>query len=156
MNLPFVKKNADFWTGLLLMLFSGAVINEAFNLEVGTPRHPGSGFMILGAGAVLGILALLQFLKSLLSRQRPEQAPERIYPWRIILVFAANTIYIAALESMGYLLCTFLLLCFLFQVYEKRKWGSIMGGAATLSLLTYVVFSRLLQLNLPKGLIRFF
>lgn len=156
MNIPVAKKNADFWTGLVLMLFSGAVINEAFNLEVGTPRHPGSGFMILGAGAVLGALALLQFLKSLLFRQRPGQAPEKIYPWRIISVIAANMIYIAVLESVGYLLCTFLLLCFLFQVYEKGRWGSIVGGAAAISLLTYAVFSRLLQLNLPKGLIRFF
>jgi putative tricarboxylic transport membrane protein len=112
--------------------------------------------MILGAAAVLGILALLQFLKSLLLRQRPGQAPEKIHPRRIISVIAANMIYIAVLESMGYLLCTFLLLCFLFQVYEKRKWGAIVGGAAATSFLTYVVFSRLLQLNLPKGLIRFF
>jgi hypothetical protein len=156
MNSWIVKKDADFWTGLLLMIFSGAVINEAFNLEIGTPRHPGSGFMILGAAAALGILALLQFLKSLLFRQRPGQAPEKIHTRRIISVIAANMIYIAALESMGYLLCTFGLLCFLFQVYEKRKWGSIVGGAAATSFLTYVVFSRLLQLNLPKGLIRFF
>ncbi len=156
MNIPVVKKNADFWTGLLLMLFSGAVINEAFDLEVGTPRHPGSGFMILGAGAVLGVLALLQFIKSLLFRQRLEQAPEISHPWRIILVFAANMLYIAALESLGYLLCTFLLLCFLFQVYQKGRWRSTAVGAAAVSFLTYVVFSRLLQLNLPKGLIRFF
>jgi putative tricarboxylic transport membrane protein len=156
MKITAVKKNADFWSGLLLMLFSGAVINEAFNLEVGTPRHPGSGFMILGAATVLGILALLQFLKSLLFRQRPGQAPERIHPRRIISVIAANMIYIFVLESIGYLLSTFGLLCFLFQVYEKRKWGSIAGGAAAISFLTYVVFSRLLQLNLPKGLIRFF
>jgi putative tricarboxylic transport membrane protein len=156
MKITAVKMNADFWSGLLLMLFSGAVINEAFNLEVGTPRHPGSGFMILGAATVLGILALLQFLKSLLFRQRPGQAPERIHPRRIISVIAANMIYIFVLESIGYLLSTFGLLCFLFQVYEKRKWGSIAGGAAAISFLTYVVFSRLLQLNLPKGLIRFF
>jgi putative tricarboxylic transport membrane protein len=156
MNITDAKRNPDFWTGLLLMLFSGAVINEAFNLEIGTPRHPGSGFMILGAGALLGALALLQFLKSLLFLQHTEQPPERIYPWRIISVIAANIIYIALLESVGYLVCTFLLLCFLFRLYEKGRWGLIVGGAAAISLVTYTVFSRLLQLNLPKGLIRFF
>lgn len=156
MNSWIVKKDADFWTGLLLMIFSGAVINEAFNLEVGTPRNPGSGFMIFGAAAVLGILALLQFLKSLLFQKHPGQAPEKIHPQQIISVIAANMIYIAVLESVGYLLCTFLLLCFLFQVYEKGKWVSVVGGAAATSFLTYVIFSRLLQLNLPKGLIPFF
>jgi putative tricarboxylic transport membrane protein len=84
--------------------------------------------MILGAAAVLGVLALLQFLKSLLFKQQPGQASEKIHPRRIISVIAANVIYIAVLESVGYLLCTFLLLCFLFQAYEKGKWGSVVGG----------------------------
>jgi putative tricarboxylic transport membrane protein len=151
------KKGADLWTGLFLMIFSGAVIHEAFDLEVGTPTNPGSGFMIFGTAAVLGVLALLQFLKSLLSREQTAgQEPEKIHLWRIIGVIGANILYIVILEPVGYLLCTFLLMCFLFQVYEKGKWGSTIGGAAATSLLSYVIFSRLLQLNLPKGVIPFF
>ena len=151
------NKGVDLWTGLFLMIFSGAVINEALNLELGTPHNPGSGFMIFGAAVVLGILALLQFLKSLLFhgsvRTRSGEDPSR----RIIAVIGGQYASISlALESVGYLLCTFLLLCFLFQVYEKGKWASAVGGAAATSFLTYVVFSRLLQLNLPKGLIPFF
>jgi putative tricarboxylic transport membrane protein len=150
------NKGADLWTGLFLMVFSGAVINEALNLELGTPRHPGSGFMVFGVAVVLGILALLQFLSSLLLKERLEQEAERIHLWRIIAIIGVNAIYIVALEPVGYLLCTFLLLCFLFQVNEKGSWVSTVGGAAVTSVLTYVVFSRLLQLNLPKGLIPFF
>ena len=151
------NKGADLWTGLFLMIFSGTVINEALNLDVGTPTKPGSGFMIFGTAVVLGVLALLQFLKALLSHdQLAEQEPETIHLWRIVAVIGANVLYIVLLEQVGYLLCTFLLLCFLFQAYEKGKWASAIGGAAATSLLTYVIFSRLLQLNLPKGLIPFF
>jgi putative tricarboxylic transport membrane protein len=150
------NKGTDLWTGLFLMIFSGAVINEALKLEVGTPARPGSGFMIFGAASVLAVLALLQFLKSLLSQKQSVQETEKIHPWRIISVIGANLLYIAILEPVGYLLCTFLLMCFLFQVYEKGKWVSAVGGAAATSLATYVIFSRLLQLNLPKGLIPFF
>jgi putative tricarboxylic transport membrane protein len=151
------NKGADLWTGLFLMVFSGTVINEAFNLDVGTPARPGSGFMIFGTAVVLGVLALLQFLKSLLSRdQHTGQETEKIHLWRIVAVIGANILYIVLLEPVGYLLCTFLLLCFLFQAYEKGKWASATGGAAATSLLTYVIFSRLLQLNLPRGLIPFF
>jgi putative tricarboxylic transport membrane protein len=139
------------------MIFSGLVIHEAFELEVGTPVKPGSGFMLFGTAAVLGVLALLQFLRALLSRdQLAQQKPEKIHLWRIVAVISANVLYIVLLEQVGYLLCTFLLLCFLFQAYEKGKWASAIGGAAATSLLTYVIFSRLLQLNLPKGLIPFF
>jgi putative tricarboxylic transport membrane protein len=149
-------KDTDLWTGLFLMVFSGAVINEALNLEVGTPARPGSGFMIFGAASVLAFLALLQFLKALLFRKHSAQETEKIHLWRIIGVIGANILYIVILEPVGYLLCTFLLMCFLFQVYEKGNWTSAVGGAAAASLSTYVIFSRLLQLNLPKGLIPFF
>jgi putative tricarboxylic transport membrane protein len=146
----------DLWTGLFLMVFSGAVINEALNLELGTPQNPGSGFMIFGAAVVLGILALLQFFRSLLVRERLERDREPVHLWRIIAVIGANILYIAMLERIGYLLCTFLLLCFLFQVYKKGRWALAVGGAAATSFLTYAVFSRLLQLNLPKGALPFF
>jgi len=151
------KKGADLWTGLFLMIFSGLVINEAFDLDIGTPHNPGSGFMIFGAATVLGILAVLQIIKSLLSRENETvQAPEKIRLWRVVAVVAANIIYIAMLEPAGYLLCTFLLLVFLLQIYERGKWIWAAGGAAVTSFVTYAIFSRLLQLNLPKGLIPFF
>jgi putative tricarboxylic transport membrane protein len=149
------KKGTDLWTGLFLIIFSGAVIREALDLEVGTPTNPGSGFMIFGTAVVLGVLALLQFLKALVSRAQADQAPEEIRRWRIVAVIGVNILYIVLLEPVGFLLCTFLLLSFLFQVYEKGKWAWAVGGAAATSLLTYVIFSRLLQLNLPKGLIPF-
>lgn len=152
-----VKRGADLWTGLFLTVFSGAVIVEALDLEVGTPASPGSGFMIFGTAVVLGVLALIQVIKALLSRRQEEEAAsEKIRLWRVVAVIGANVLYIALLEPVGYLLCTFLLLTFLLQVYEKGKWIWAMGGAAATSLVTYLLFSKLLQLSLPKGLIPFF
>jgi putative tricarboxylic transport membrane protein len=151
------KKDANLWTSLFLMIFSGSVISEAFQLEIGTPKNPGSGFMIFGTASVLGLLALHQFIKSLLSQKRKaEQPSEKIHRGRIGSVIGANIIYIFLLQPVGYLLCTFLLLCFLFQIQEKGKWISSVGGAALTSFLSYLVFSRILQLNLPRGLIPFF
>ena len=154
------KKGADLWTGLFLMIFSGAVIHEALDLDVGTPASPGSGFMLFGTAVVLGVLALFQVLKALLSRpqaeERTEKRAEEIHLWRVVGVIGANILYIVLLEQVGFLLCTFLLLSYLFQAYEKGKWVWAIAGAAATSLLTYVIFSRLLQLNLPKGLLQFF
>jgi putative tricarboxylic transport membrane protein len=150
------KKGSDFWTGLFLMIFSAAVIREAVDLDLGTPVNPGSGFMIFGTAVVLEVLALLQFVKSLLALPQEEPAREKLQLWRVVFVVGANVLYIIALETVGFLLCTFLLLCFLFQIYEKGRWLTAIGGAALTSLLAYVLFSRLLQLNLPKGLISFF
>ena len=151
------KKDSNFWTGLFLMILSGAVISEAFELEIGTPSSPGSGFMIFGTAVVLGFLALHLFIRSILSGERKaEKTSEKIHYVRIVSVIGANIIYIFLLQPVGYLLCTFLLLCFLFQVQEKGKWFSAVWGAALTSSVSYLVFSRMLQLNLPRGVMPFF
>jgi putative tricarboxylic transport membrane protein len=150
-------RGADFWTALVLMVFSGAVIREALNLGVGTAKTPGSGFMIFGTAVVLGVMASVQFAKSLRTRdEKTGEPPEKIHLWRVVSVIAANVLYIAVLDWVGFILCTFILLCFLLQVYEKGKWVWAVAGAAATSVLTYLIFAKLLQLNLPKGLIPFF
>jgi putative tricarboxylic transport membrane protein len=150
------KKDANLWTSLFLMVLSGAVISEAIELEIGTPSSPGSGFMIFGTAVVLGILALHLFIKSLLSeKRRSEKAPEQTHRWRVVSVIGANIAYILILQPVGYLLSTFLLMGFLFQVSEKGKWFSSLWGAALTSLVSYLLFSRLLGLNLPKGWVPF-
>jgi putative tricarboxylic transport membrane protein len=151
------RTGADFWSSLFLLLLSGAVINEAFNLELGTPRNPGSGFMIFGAAAALGLFALRQFIVSLLSLAHPkESAADPIHWGRIVCVVLAVLAYILLLEPVGYLLCTFLLLTFLFEILEPGHWVTRTIGAGLTSVLTYAVFAKALKLGLPKGLITFF
>ena len=152
-----LRKDANLWTSLFLMVLSGVVISETFELEIGTPSNPGSGFTIFGTAGVLGILALHLFIKSLLSeKRRSEKALEKTHRWRVVSVIAANIVYILILQPVGYLLSTFLLMGFLFQVSGKGKWFSSLWGAALTSLVSYLVFFRLLGLNLPRGWVPFF
>ena len=151
------RAGADFWSSLFLLLLSGAVINEAFNLELGTPRNPGSGFMVFGAAAALGLFALRQFIASLLSLGHPkESTTDPIHRGRIVCVVLAVLVYILLLEPVGFLLCTFLLLAFLFQILEPGHWVTRTIGAALTSFLSYAIFAKAMQLSLPKGLITFF
>jgi putative tricarboxylic transport membrane protein len=150
-------KNADLWSGLFLMILSGLVIREALELEVGTPTNPGSGFMVFGAAVALGFLALRQFVTSFRYRAcASESGPERIRWGRILAAILATVLYILALRPVGYLVCTFLLMSFLFQVLERGHWASRTIGAASTSLVTYVIFAKMLQLNLPRGWITFY
>jgi len=151
------RMSADFWSGLFLVLLSGAVINEAFNLELGTPRNPGSGFMLFGAAVALGLLALRQFITSLLSLGHPKESTVDPFHWgRIVCVVLAVLAYILLLEPVGYLLCTFFLLTFLFQILEPGHWVTRTAGAALTALLSYTIFAKAMQLSLPKGLLTFF
>ena len=149
-------RGSDFWTGLFLMILSGWVISESVELEIGTPGSPGSGFMAFGTGCVLGVLALHIFIKSIMSPKRKAvQDSETVHRGRILAAVIVNIAYIVLLQRVGYLLCTFFLMCFLFQIYEKGRLLWSIGGAAFTSLFTYLAFTRLLQLNMPKGLIPF-
>jgi len=151
------KKDADLWTSLFLMVLSGSAIREAIDLEVGNPNNPGSGFMIFGASAVLGLLALHRFIKSLgSSKQKQGAAAEGIHWGRIVSVVVANALYILFLQTLGYLVCTFLFLSFCFQVLERGRWTTRIIGAALTAFLTHFFFARLLQLNLPKGVLPLF
>jgi len=151
------RTNADFWSSLFLMLLSGYVITEAFNLELGTPRSPGSGFMIFGVATVLGLFALRQFVAALLAQPRPKASGgDPIHYGRIVSAVVAVIAYILLLQPVGYLLCTFLLMAFLFQVLERGHWATRTLGAAVTSLASYVLFAKALQVSLPKGLLTFF
>lgn len=151
------QRDRNLWASLILMILSGAVIREALDLEVGTPTNPGSGFMIFGASSALALLALHQFVQSLRSRAHErESARTPAHRGRIIWVVLATILYVVALQPVGYLLCTFLLLSGLFQTLERGQWISRTIGAAATSFVTYVVFAKLLQLHLPRGLISFF
>jgi putative tricarboxylic transport membrane protein len=151
------KKNGDLWSSLFLMVLAGLVIREALELEVGTPTNPGSGFMVCGAAAALGLLALHQCVRSLAARApATESAVARIRWSRIVAVVSAILLYILALRPVGYLVCTFLLLSFLFQVLEHGHWVARTIGAAMTAFATYVIFAKMLQLNLPRGLLTFY
>ena len=157
MKRRLARRDANVWVSLFLMILAGAVASEAYRLEIGTPSEPGSGFMIFGASALLGLLSLHLFIKSLLSRQEASvKTSEKLHRGRIAWVIAASVAYIYLLHPLGYLICTFLLLCFVFQVIERGRWASSLGGAALASVGTYVVFAKLLQLNLPRGWLPFF
>ena len=152
-----LKRDANLWASLILILFAAAVSIEAYRLEIGTPSNPGSGFMILGASTVLGVLALHQLIKSLGGIERKgQQALPKAYGRRIITVTGILVAYIFLLVPVGYLICTFLLLCCLFQILEKGKWVPTFRDAFLTSSISYVIFARLLQLQLPKGWLPFF
>jgi putative tricarboxylic transport membrane protein len=151
------KAGPDFWSGLVLILLSGYVILEAFSLELGTPRNPGSGFMLFGVAAVLGLFALRQFIAALLAQPRPRTSGEEpIHHGRIVSAVMAVIAYILLLQPVGYLLCTFLLMAFLLQVLERGHWTARTLGAAVTSLASYLLFAKALQVSLPKGLLTFF
>lgn len=151
------KRDNNLWVSIFLFIFSVAVAREAHRLGLGNLHSPGPGFMMFGASSLLGLLSFHLLLKFFMARESTQKSPWAGRRWgRLIAVFSALTIYVYLLNPIGYLLTTFSLMVFLLRILGSRRWVSIVGSAAFISFLTYVVFSLWFSLNFPKGVFRFF
>ena len=115
----------------------------------------GSGFFPLLLGIILLILAVIWFI---LNRRA-----EKDFTWRNlipsrgpILITLISIVWSLIFEITGTIISLFLLTAGIWIVYERLSWRSSLLGALTLTLITYVLFSTLVGVPLPKGWISFF
>ena len=83
-----------------------------------------------------------------------EKAPwYPLHTWkRIIAVLLGLLIYTATMNSLGFLLGTFLLLIFLFRLAEPQRWTVALGASALISFAAYGLFEKWLRTQLPRGI----
>lgn len=68
-----------------------------------------------------------------------------------LLVLLGITVYVFALEPLGYVIATFLLCFYETAVFEARHWMRNVLSSAAFSIGVYVAFVYLLDVLLPKG-----
>jgi len=144
--------NTDRAANLFWLLFAILVSVASCRLDLGSVKEPGTGFVPFGAGVLLGILSLSSFLQ----RYRREAAPKvplfkGTFWLKVILAFVALIVYAQLLPYGGYIICTFLLMLFLFSIVEKQKAWRIAVYSLLTTGLTYYVFSKALHLQFPAG-----
>jgi putative tricarboxylic transport membrane protein len=139
-----------FWVALAM-----AVCWGSFNLKLGTPSDPGSGFLPFGTGLILGIMALGHWI-TVTFRQRPKEDAAGFIGevnWkRSLWVVGSLLAYVLLLPYLGYLLTTFLLMLILFSVYERKKWWILLIMTLLVSGVSYGVFHNWLKVQFPLGL----
>ena len=68
---------------------------------------------------------------------------------RFLVIFIAAILYVALLETLGYVITTFLFLVISFQVMERGGWLKTIIIAAVFSFGVYYLFVEVLQGSLP-------
>ena len=125
-----------------------------YDLELGTLRDPGSGFMFFWVGIIMvGLSAsiLIRALKMKAEVERISILGKDIRWKKIIAVLAVLFLYAYAFTSLGFILTTGLLLLFLFKAVEPQRWSWAVLGAIVSTLTAYGVFQLWLGSQLPKG-----
>ena len=137
--------SALFWLAIAVF-----VSFEGFTkLKLGTLRQPGPGFFPFWGGLLLGACALILLLRSLKSR---EWLGSGAIPWpALILVLGALLGYLLFLETLGFVIVTFLFLLSLF-CFAEIGWIKHVAWSVIATSLVYALFKFWLKVQLPSGL----
>lgn len=138
------------WLGFALFF----CVETIRKLPLGSWHNPGPGFWPLAGGMILGLLAIADFLQSLL--QKFPESKESWYPKErgkgLLLIFLVLFGYSFGMEILGFLTSTFLLMIILVRAVEPKKWIGLIGFGMLVSFLTFIVFDRFLGCQLPVGI----
>lgn len=151
-------RSHDLRSSLFWLLLSLIIFIESIRLGVGRPGNPGMGFMALCASGLLGILSLLLFLRAHFRKEDPGAMSVPFFsgPWRnVLFVLAVLILYSVLMPHLGFLISTFLLLTVLFWIMDRASILHPIIFSACSTLLSYVIFSKWLNLQFPEGLFSF-
>ena len=135
-------------TGLFFLAFSSFVIWESLRVGLGTLKRPGSGFLSFCAGVILAAFSLV-----LIRRSRGLREPVKPLSGRVVLALGLLLIYSLVLDSLGFVLSTFILVGLFFRLAAPRPWWFLLAMSALVTFLAYLVFGILLHVYFPQGIL---
>jgi putative tricarboxylic transport membrane protein len=134
--------------GAILLAIPVAVASWGYG--VGSPKSPGAGFWPLVIALVMAGLGL-----NLILRPTPNAGKEagdsRWMKFGISL--ATLLFYAVALETLGYLPATAVILLVQLRWVENRSWRSSIVIALAAAVVSLILFRVLLKVSLPAGVI---
>jgi len=145
----------DLISGAFWLLFSILAITESYQLGLGSLRKPGSGLLPFVAACFLGIFSIIVFLQAQLGKREPEEEvwPNREGWLKVVLVFMILLAYAMALEKIGFMLDTFLLIFILLKTIEPQSWIKSLVFSLLVAVGSYTIFDVWLKVPLPSGLL---
>ena len=138
------------------MVIGAGVCYGGYDLELGTLRDPGSGFMFFWVGIIMMGLSLSLLIRAIREKSKSGEMKliwSEVRWKKIISVIIALFLYAYAFNTLGFIFCTTIILIFLFKAVEPQRWSVAVLGAILSTLSAYLVFQLWLGSQLPKGLL---
>jgi putative tricarboxylic transport membrane protein len=128
--------------GVLFIIGSKSLESSSYGSAVGPDIFP----LILGSALVL--LSIRLFYETFITKNQ-QGTKEKLQYKPFLIIFTATLVYILTLETIGYVITTFLFLFVCFQTMERSKVISSLIISACFSGLVYFLYVEILKGTLP-------
>jgi putative tricarboxylic transport membrane protein len=149
-----MKNKADVIGGGVLLALSIATGIGAISLKVGSPIEPQPGFFPFAGSLILFLFSGIIVFQGCCGKERmPEPGGDRRRPAALVAVMAAQ---VAVLNAAGYVISTLIVAGVILWIMKVRSWRVIIITSLCLSIGTYLLFDKLLGVDLPVGILACF
>ncbi|WHZ05119.1 tripartite tricarboxylate transporter TctB family protein [Neobacillus sp. YX16] len=129
--------------GVLFIVGSKNLDSSSYGSAVGPDIFP----LILGSALVL--LSIRLFYETFITKNH-QRTKEKLQYKPFLIIFAATLVYVLTLETIGYVISTFLFLFVCFQMMERSKVILSLIISACFSGLVYFLYVEVLKGTLPN------
>jgi putative tricarboxylic transport membrane protein len=146
-----VSNRGDRAGGAVFLALGAGVCVHAAGLGFGSVLAPEPGFFPWIGGVTLVVLSACLLFPAL-AGAGGERAPAG--EWRRpAVLLAALALYVPLLEPVGYPLATAALSVVCLRIVRSPRWSVTLGVSAVMAAATFVLFQRLLGVELPAGVL---
>jgi putative tricarboxylic transport membrane protein len=149
-----LKRNwSDIIGSLILIIIGTSVVVGSIRLRIGTPTNPQPGFFPFLGGVILVGLSLILLAYGWRGHGKRIEAFGEIRRPAILVMAMAG--YVGVLDHLGYVPATFLIALVILRVLGVKSWKVLGLASVLLAGGTYLLFARLLGIELPAGILEF-
>jgi putative tricarboxylic transport membrane protein len=129
-------------TGVLFIVGSRQLASSSYGSSVGPDIFP------LLLGIILVLLSIRLFYETMVTKSQHSSKEKLLYK-PFLIIFSATLVYILTLETIGYVITTFLFLFVCFQTMERSKVMTSLIISSCFSGLVYFMYVEVLKGTLP-------
>jgi len=139
------------------VLFSLIVCIESYRMSLGALHDPGPGFFPFCIGLVMLGLSLTALFQSMGKKEKTEKTSqeESTRWWNIVIITAAIIAYALTLQTIGFVINTFLFVGLLLKVVEPQPWKVAVIGGLIAAVSANLLFNVIFQSQIPSGIFGF-
>lgn len=130
----------------------------ALKYNLGSFREPGPGFVVFMSGLLISITGLVMIISKAFFESKFQTRPEvtstfQVVQWqRLIYTIGLLFGYTLFLNTLGYVLATFLFMWCMSYDRKKKNWPSSVLFSLITVIISYLMFEVWLRCQLPQGI----